>query len=174
MPHIGGIILVNAPIMNSVRGGLALVVALVWGAPLAAAPKVDFNREIRPLLSDNCFACHGLDAKKRKADLRLDLAEAAFMPTKEGITAIKPRDLAASEARHGDDGRAQPRDHRAGRATVSTGAYRQRAHLRRAVPGLRGARLGGHRRRQAGPLGFRFPEEALALWARLQPDTMSA
>ncbi len=44
---------------------------------------VSYNFHIRPILSDNCFACHGPDAKKREASLRLDLAETAFLPLKE-------------------------------------------------------------------------------------------
>ena len=40
-------------------------------------PKIDFDRQIRPLLSDNCFSCHGPDAAQRKADLRLDIRDSA-------------------------------------------------------------------------------------------------
>ena len=40
--------------------------------------KVDFNRDVRPILAENCFYCHGQDAAHRKADLRLDQREAAL------------------------------------------------------------------------------------------------
>ncbi|MEY4201859.1 MAG: hypothetical protein RLZZ265_3599, partial [Verrucomicrobiota bacterium] len=65
--------------------------ALAAALPLSAAPaKLDFNRDIRPILSDNCFACHGPDTQKIKGGLRLDSKEAALKPGKSGVPAILP------------------------------------------------------------------------------------
>src|SRR6516225_8211609 len=56
------------------------VVGLALLRALAAAAPVDFDRDIRPILSDTCFACHGPDDKQRMVNLRLD--------TREGISRV--------------------------------------------------------------------------------------
>jgi hypothetical protein len=59
---------------------------------------IDFNRDVKKILSDKCFTCHGPDAKKQKADLRLDLADFAYEHVSEsGLKAIKPGSISRSE-----------------------------------------------------------------------------
>jgi cytochrome c553 len=84
----------------TLRLTLAAVLALAGisaAAPAASDGKLRFNQDIRPILSDKCFACHGTDAKKRKGDRRIDTPEGAYA-VNEGVQAIVPGDLAKSEA----------------------------------------------------------------------------
>jgi hypothetical protein len=80
-------------------GALALAAGSLAGpAATAAEPaKVDFNFQVRPILSDKCFKCHGPDARNRKAGLRLDTRDGAFGTTPSGARAVVPGDLGASE-----------------------------------------------------------------------------
>ena len=70
---------------------------------------MDFNRDVRPLLSDNCFACHGPDTGKVKGGLRLDRRDDALHAGKYGKVAIVPGKPGDSElvrridTRDGDD-----------------------------------------------------------------------
>ncbi|MDB6149849.1 MAG: hypothetical protein JWQ44_1297 [Chthoniobacter sp.] len=68
----------------------------VAASSLAAAP-LDFSRDVQPLLSENCYHCHGPDEKARKARLRLDTREGAFGKTEDGIAVVAPGNSAGSE-----------------------------------------------------------------------------
>ena len=67
-------------------------IVLVFPAYVRAAEddgSVDFNRQIRPILSESCYQCHGPDVNKRKANLRLDQRDGLFRSA-EGTTIVVP------------------------------------------------------------------------------------
>ena len=82
---------------------LVLVLGLAWGVNVALGQGVDFESQIKPLLSDRCFACHGPDENARKADLQLYSREGAMEVITPGqartselfrrITVLDPDDL---------------------------------------------------------------------------------
>jgi hypothetical protein len=81
--------------MNAYRA--LLVCALIAARSEAAEVKVDFTRDIRPILASNCFKCHGPDDKVRKANLRLDTRAGALAPARSKKPAIVPGNSAKSE-----------------------------------------------------------------------------
>jgi hypothetical protein len=91
---------VRARIARLIVAGLLVAPGLASAAEpglSAVTRKVDFNREVRPILAKNCFACHGQDEVKRAKGLRLDVRESAIKPLKSEAVAIVPGDPEASE-----------------------------------------------------------------------------
>ena len=91
---------VTSRFSNLLRAGLlgALWLAASTGAaPGANTDKIDFNFQIRPLLSDRCFKCHGPDERTRKKKLRLDSPEGMFKKLPGRLAVVHPGDTRRSE-----------------------------------------------------------------------------
>jgi hypothetical protein len=97
------IMLLMSP-MSRLLFGFAGMTVLCTGftTSAGAADKIQFNRDIQPILSDNCYFCHGPDANQRKGKLRLDVREAAlekeaFVPGNPADSELVYRILATDE-----------------------------------------------------------------------------
>jgi hypothetical protein len=76
--------------MNKLVGAVLLSIMPMAHCSVEAESKIDFNRDIRPILSDNCYACHGPDETHREGGLRLDRKDSAFGKADSDATVIVP------------------------------------------------------------------------------------
>ena len=83
----------------ALRFRLPIFVWSLWIVSVAvqAEEPLSFNRDIRPILSEHCFQCHGPDAQQQQGGLRIDKREAAVEPADSGKIAIVPNDPTTSE-----------------------------------------------------------------------------
>lgn len=80
--------------------GAALLAFPLFASAATKTNGISYNRDIRPILSENCFTCHGPDSAARKASLRLDRFDDAIAPRKDSSPAIVPGKPQASELIH--------------------------------------------------------------------------
>jgi hypothetical protein len=76
---------------------IATGLAMLQASSGLAEESIDFGRDVRPILSDKCFACHGPDEAERTGGFRLDVQDGAFGEADSGLIPIVPGDVAASE-----------------------------------------------------------------------------
>lgn len=76
--------------------GIIVLATVVSMARVEGQQKVQYNRDVRPILADHCFRCHGFDVNARKSGLRLDDRASAIQPADSGETAIVPGEPAVS------------------------------------------------------------------------------
>ncbi len=110
--------------MNQPTPLLLAVMAVLL--PAHAAEPVSFSRDVLPILSDNCFGCHGQDESHRKAKLRLDVREAAlakeaFVPGKPEVSALIERIITTDE----DELMPPPKSHKARLTAAQTDILRR-------------------------------------------------
>ena len=68
-----------------------ILVGSAFASPAASKiVPLEYNRDVRPILAENCFVCHGADSASRKAKLRLDSFESATVKTDDGVSIIVP------------------------------------------------------------------------------------
>ena len=87
---------IGSSLRRESRAATVLTLLLLCGGAARAGERVEFNRDVRPILAENCFACHGPDSASRKGSLRLDRREdalkaEAFVPGKPGDSDLMDR-----------------------------------------------------------------------------------
>ncbi len=82
----------QTPFFSPIVVGLSLIFGQI-----ANAQRIDFDRDVRPILSEHCYTCHGPDAGKLKAGLRMDQKESVFSQLESGATPVVAGRLAESE-----------------------------------------------------------------------------
>lgn len=93
----GFAVVAMAPLVMMIAPLAMMTATAAVAAQPADSEPIVFSRDIRPLLSDNCFACHGPDAAQRPTELRLDIHESALAKLESGPPAIVPGDPAGSQ-----------------------------------------------------------------------------